>query len=159
MTESCNWSPWKKKICDECGVEFSALEKNKYCVQCIDKRKQELIKKSKERAKIRRKEWLLKPENRLTERIYRTKASAKKRGIIFSLSSEFVLNLIKKQCFYCDIGIEEMGIDRIDSKQGYIEGNVVPCCKMCNTMKWTSDIDSFFSKIKKIAINHKLNLT
>lgn len=30
------------------------------------------------------------------------------------------------------------GIDRVNSKIGYTLGNVVPCCKKCNTVK--SDI-------------------
>jgi hypothetical protein len=47
-------------------------------------------------------------------------------------------------------GISYNGLDRIDSKQGYIEGNVFPCCKRCNGMKNKYSINEFVNHIKKI---------
>ena len=42
------------------------------------------------------------------------------------------------------------GIDRIDSTKGYESGNVLPCCKYCNTAKNSLRIDEFKDLIKKI---------
>ena len=42
------------------------------------------------------------------------------------------------------------GIDRVDSSKGYVEDNVVPCCKYCNTAKNTMSRDEFFKWIKRV---------
>lgn len=42
------------------------------------------------------------------------------------------------------------GIDRIDSAKGYVEGNVVPCCKFCNEMKSDKSRDEFLQLIAAI---------
>lgn len=42
------------------------------------------------------------------------------------------------------------GIDRVDSSKGYVEDNVVPCCKYCNTAKNTMNDSEFREWIKKI---------
>lgn len=46
--------------------------------------------------------------------------------------------------------VELNGIDRLNSKDGYVEGNMVPCCGMCNRMKNSYTIDEFLSKVKVI---------
>ena len=42
------------------------------------------------------------------------------------------------------------GIDRVDSSKGYVEGNVVSCCKYCNAAKNTMSRDEFFKWIKRV---------
>ena len=60
------------------------------------------------------------------------KRNAKKTGKKFLLSRvEFEL-FCKKDCYYCGISIETIGLDRLDNEVGYIIGNVVSCCKKCN---------------------------
>lgn len=81
--------------------------------------------------------------------------SAKDRKLDFKLSKNIFDNLISTNCKYCgqkpDISKEEYnGIDRVDSKLGYTEENCVPCCSICNKMKWDLSLDMFFSHIKKI---------
>jgi hypothetical protein len=75
--------------------------------------------------------------------------TAKRRGILFSLSFDVVRNIIFSNCFYCEkqpsnfmktrnrrpINIFYSGIDRVDNSKGYEEGNVVPCCWECNNSK------------------------
>ncbi len=90
-------------------------------------------------------------------RLYREyKNNATKRGYSFSLSfDEFVL-MLSKNCFYCNSNTlnqrkaEKLhseytytGIDRIDNKQGYVIGNIVPCCKKCNVAKHTMSQNDF----------------
>lgn len=50
--------------------------------------------------------------------------------------------IIKNNCFYCNGELPKFGIalDRIDSSKHYSKDNVVPCCKICNSVKgnwWT----------------------
>jgi hypothetical protein len=42
------------------------------------------------------------------------------------------------------------GIDRINSAHGYVPGNVVPCCKVCNFMKQSLTQSEFIDNIRLI---------
>jgi hypothetical protein len=42
------------------------------------------------------------------------------------------------------------GIDRIDSSKGYVPGNVVPCCTVCNIMKLDHSHAGFIAHIEHI---------
>ena len=46
------------------------------------------------------------------------------------------------------------GIDRIDSNLGYLENNVVPCCKFCNFMKLNLTTEDFLNRIAKIYLKN-----
>lgn len=94
--------------------------------------------------------------------------SAVKRGIEWRLSPEEFLQLVKKNCTYCNASpriynskpnfgrgktVKTLmnGIDRKDSSLGYISGNVVPCCSVCNKMKMSMSESDFRLQILKIA--------
>ena len=77
---------------------------------------------------------------------------AASRGIEFNLTPEQSTILVNSPCRYCNQTISN-GIDRIDSKIGYVEGNVQPCCYNCNMMKRTMSHESFINHILKIARN------
>jgi len=47
--------------------------------------------------------------------------------------------------------LKGFGIDRIDNSKGYIEGNMVPCCKICNWMKSDKSSIDFIQKCKDIS--------
>lgn len=56
----------------------------------------------------------------------------------FNLSlEEYTEALGDGTCFYCkgDIETGGTGLDRVDSNKCYEIGNVVPCCKKCNSVK------------------------
>jgi hypothetical protein len=94
---------------------------------------------------------------------YRHKA--KKRKLEFSLSFEDFKYLISLKCYICQAGpsnlykhrvyekfnITYQGIDRIDSRLGYVRGNVMPCCGPCNYMKRDLTLEEFIKKTKQIA--------
>ena len=75
--------------------------------------------------------------------------SAKKRNIIFSLSEEEFRIITQGDCSYCGVHPKQQGltttamngyylhngIDRIDNKKGYVMGNCIACCKICNRAK------------------------
>ena len=70
------------------------------------------------------------------------KNGAKERGIDWKIKDSYAKELISKECFYCGAkfsnewdGYKYNGIDRVDNEKGYEEGNVVPCCKICNVAK------------------------
>ncbi len=46
------------------------------------------------------------------------------------------------------------GIDRINSNIGYIEGNIVPCCKHCNSAKNTMTESEFKEWIVRLYNNY-----
>lgn len=54
----------------------------------------------------------------------------------------------------CDCGVEFIG--RVDSKIGYIETNVVSCCRSCNSAKGDLLLSDFENWINNL-IKHKLN--
>jgi len=92
------------------------------------------------------------------------KNSAKIRKLEFNLSYERFRSLISGSCKYCGTYnsnerkinrivpqiLRYNGIDRVDNQVGYIEGNVVSCCKTCNFMKRNHQLDDFIAHISKI---------
>ena len=94
-----------------------------------------------------------------------------KRGLICSLNGSETLKLIKSNCHYCGDEPKNIfkyrqkhfsydfihnGIDRIDSSKGYIQGNVVSCCKECNISKMDTDYFEYLKRIEKIYKNRIL---
>jgi hypothetical protein len=102
--------------------------------------------------------------------LYTYKRNAKKRGLDWRISKQDFFRLISSRCFYCGAlssmsmrrgraGAKQAsellynGVDRIDSSEGYVLGNVVPCCKHCNIAKGTKSCEEFFEWIDRIAAN------
>lgn len=90
------------------------------------------------------------------------------KGLTSNLNGKEVLELFKSKCHYCgNLNSNKYiykqkffthifyynGIDRIDSKKGYIKGNVLPCCKKCNLAKSDMRYDEFIEHIKLIYAN------
>ena len=98
--------------------------------------------------------WQKKHDQLPKVRFRHYKKDAKKRGLIFELTYNEFLKLINGVCYYC--GGNGYGIDRLDSSFGYLKDNVVPCCSVCNRMKYTYTEDEFIEKCIKI-VNFKLH--
>jgi len=90
------------------------------------------------------------------------------KGLSSNLTGDEVLKLFKDKCHYCgdynsntyiykqnhfSTIFRYNGIDRVDSKKGYIRGNVVTCCKKCNIAKSDMPYNDFINHIKKIYAN------
>jgi len=92
---------------------------------------------------------------------------AKERGLIFALSKMEVAEIIKRSCHYCgephsnsffkpnrnpdrSARFYYNGIDRLDNTIGYVIGNVVACCKMCNRAKLELSHDQFLALVKRV---------
>lgn len=97
------------------------------------------------------------------------RSNAKTRKLEFSITKEYVYNLLIEQDFKCklsglNIDLGKPGrknvrwtatLDRIDSTKGYIEGNVQWLHKDINTMKWNFQQDQFIQYCRMISENNK----
>ena len=98
----------------------------------------------KERAKV----W--KQKNQERAQYLRYIERAKQKDSSFGLTFDLFLEVIKMPCVYCGFNDGIVGIDRIDSKKGYEEDNIVPCCKVCNYMKLDHTIDDWFAAMRDV---------
>lgn len=105
------------------------------------------------------------------------KAHAKIRNIEWNLTYNEASILLKSNCHYCtglpsntynvltqnrciknleriNLGIIKYnGIDRLDNTKGYVPGNVVSCCTICNSAKNILSLDDFKKWINKVYEN------
>lgn len=73
-----------------------------------------------------------KPKARYTS----SKRYANNKGLVWELTFEEYINLISKNCTYCEGPLSSrVGLDRLDNDLGYNISNVVPCCKYCNSIR------------------------
>ena len=81
------------------------------------------------------------PDIEVAKKMINLQQSATSRNIEFDLSFETVKHLMTRtHCYYTGIKFEDEGklafsVDRVDSKKGYIEGNVVACTVDINSKK------------------------
>lgn len=115
-------------------------------------------------SKIKYKEWSLDNEDYNSKRFFlwsreakgrfsRYKKQAKKDKRDFKISFEDFATITSNKCYYCDEYEENtsyVGIDRLDSKVGYILDNCLPCCRFCNVAKNYYTKEHFIQKCKKI---------
>ncbi len=85
------------------------------------------------------------------------KSSADRRGIAFGLSFDEFLAFWNKPCAYCGDDIKTIGIDRINSKDGYFVDNCTPCCTRCNMWKFHYTLSDFIDHCNKIATHTRVN--
>ena len=88
--------------------------------------------------------------NTIKGRFRMYKDNCKRLGRPFELLFDDFAKFWKQPCSYCGSEIETIGLDRIDSEKGYIEGNVISCCFKCNGMKSKLSEKEFLEQIKKI---------
>ena len=87
----------------------------------------------------------------------------KENDYISDILLEDFSKLSVSNCYYCDMPSslsesKSVGLDRIDSSQGYLLTNVVPCCSLCNRMKNDYQENSFLNQCLNIVKHfNKLN--
>ena len=103
----------------------------------------------------------------LKELFSQYKFRAARRGIKFSLSREMFQSLVFGKCYYCSSELSIFirvtrrkslpdrlfscnGVDRVNSFKGYVDGNVVSCCKNCNFAKRQLSVEEFYNWIEKV---------
>jgi hypothetical protein len=93
---------------------------------------------------------------------------AKKRNLVFELDNNIFKIITQQNCYYCDNKPNQIiksinyngeyiynGIDRLNNSLGYIVGNIVPCCGICNRAKRTMGEQEFYNWIEKVYSNLK----
>jgi len=83
------------------------------------------------------------------------KSNAKFRKLSFNLSFKQFNSFWNKPCYYCDSEIDGIGLDRINSKNGYSIDNVYSCCSTCNYSKGKKSQDEFIDMCIKVVKKHK----
>jgi 5-methylcytosine-specific restriction endonuclease McrA len=80
------------------------------------------------------------------------RARAKRDGIPWTLAPSEYTYLISLSCHYCGQGLDPtgVGLDRMDSKEGYTRSNVVACCGQCNRLKGADLSEREFRILRKI---------
>lgn len=68
--------------------------------------------------------------------------------------------LVLGDCYYCgkpNSRGHHNGVDRLDSRnRRYDLANTVPCCRTCNSAKWTLSCDAFLRHVAAVALHHPL---
>lgn len=91
--------------------------------------------------------------------------NATKRGLPVDISLDDFLRLTQMDCTYCGSPPSSRyrpsrhangyyvynGLDRMDNAQGYLIGNVTPCCDLCNDMKGTKTLAQFLEQCRRVA--------
>lgn len=105
---------------------------------------------------------------------YHYVSQARTRGLEFSLTKKQFYKISSANCYYCGKPPSQIckpptrgaggnfiynGIDRVDSTIGYISGNCVPCCKICNTAKSDLTLADFLDWVKQVYKHSLLSST
>lgn len=92
--------------------------------------------------------------------IVKYRKDATKRGLEFLIDDFLCISLFCGFCYYCGMissntfnNLKYNGIDRIDNSIGYIDTNVISCCKYCNSMKSDMSYNKFIEHIQSINKN------
>lgn len=88
----------------------------------------------------------------------RYKKDAKRKNRVFDLTFEQFMKFWQEPCYYCGDVVKTVGLDRLDSKIGYVVSNLVSACEICNRMKRTYSLELFLEKCYKIVIRHTENM-
>lgn len=160
--------------CKKCGengkIHFYPHNKS-FCKKCIcdalaDKRRSLKQENEGKVVILSKQKRYNKSQKTLRVRIIGAKNRALKKGYDFDLTIEYLETLLKKQhnrCYYSDIEFDNndpiysLSLDRIDSKFGYIQGNIRLVCSYVNYMKQEHSEKVLFDFVVKIHNKHVLD--
>lgn len=111
------------------------------------------------RTEVKDKARKWKQANPLRAQYLRYKERAKKKSLSFDLEYESFAEFVQLSCVYCGFSGAIVGLDRIDSSQGYVQENVVPCCKVCNYMKLDHKLQDWMQAMRDIFENMGYEIT
>lgn len=120
--------------CVVCSVEHQCLNQHMTCTSCVPSTH----------------EYQKDYRDSLNGRWQMYKSNAAKRGLEFKATLSDFAEFWKKPCSYCGDDIDLIGVDRVDSSIGYIEGNMVACCGRCNEMKNSATLDAWLTSMKRV---------
>lgn len=87
------------------------------------------------------------------------KYHAQKRSLSFTISDEDFKALLLQDCHYCGAAPAQIkykhkrstsynGVDRVNNSLGYVDGNCVSCCKICNRIKMDHDLSTIMQHLR-----------
>ena len=85
------------------------------------------------------------------------KHRAKQQSRKFEITKDEYDYITNMKCYICNkiaTSTSSNGVDKISNSSDYICGNIAPCCKTCNYIKYTYNINDMYRKIYEIAIHH-----
>lgn len=133
---------WENKILEQEKIEFKRIQDVKKSIpDAGPKRSDAGVKRSRYRIAVPKK-----------YHSYLSRANAK--GLVFDFSVDEFDKITSLPCSYCGAS-GKIGIDRVDSSDGYTKENSIPCCWPCNQMKYTHSSEDFLYHIKKIYAYNK----
>ena len=77
------------------------------------------------------------------------------RNLEVAITFEEFSKFVESPCKYCGEMEKRRGLDRVDNNKGYININLVACCKVCNYMKRNYTLEEFLNHAKKIHEHNK----
>jgi len=80
------------------------------------------------------------------------KQIAIRRNLAWDISESRYGDLRLRDCFYCGGALPPTGtaLDRIDNALGYLDGNVVPCCRLCNIIRADNFTSAEMSRLGRV---------
>jgi hypothetical protein len=94
-------------------------------------------------------------------------SGARRRGLAWELGKVVFFQLISLPCHYCDGSATNRrrapngngdfvsnGVDRKDSLLGYVNENVVPCCKVCQRAKMDMPYLDFIAYLERLGAKY-----
>ena len=129
------------KRCAMCGGEFlrrMMRSRGTYCVRCVR------VVRSRRRGPTAEQRLALNRINRESYRagrqaFWKARSQAKRIGRAWFISRDQHAAPMRRPCTYCRLSLPDFraggGLDRLDNGRGYVPGNVVPCCGLCNYIR------------------------
>ncbi len=91
---------------------------------------------------------------------YQYMRTASQKGRTFQLTPDEFWAVASRNCSYCGVepkadslGLVRNGIDRVNSAEGYIRTNIVPCCTACNYAKNDMNLEQFINHIEMMYLH------
>lgn len=156
------------KTCSKCGevkeiLEFPKIgyrKRSTYCLKCHDGVS---CRRTRPRALAISDGDYYYVNHWTTWAVGQCKKRAKKHGVPYDLSKSFLIDLFEAQngkCYYFKVDMNRnpdfprdpsrVSVDRVDSKKGYTQGNVVLCCAAANFAKNETNLDVFVQFLAKL---------
>lgn len=87
-----------------------------------------------------------------------TRRWAESKGLPFNITKELIADLSKEPCYYCGDALYEYGVDAVDINAGFVDGNVRPCCRVCNKAKKDHHYRDFLRMMCNIGMVHSSDM-
>lgn len=83
------------------------------------------------------------------------KEKAQREGIIFNINLDDLDAFWNKDCFYCSTKVKKIRIELLKKSKGYVNNNIVSCCRECQKFRGDLDHNEFIDLCRKISLNVK----